>query len=190
MHLPLCGGDPVLRFTMLRLQDAADGQSGSVKIIPLVRVVEVSRVMPPGARFMEEEFSVRLRLGPGRHGPEALILSLRSAEERDAFMACISASVHHLQGQAAWARKRAMDEESVPSTLVRTVDAIRNPHGLSVLHTAAKKPKKACNLQLPMSKSRNGERPDSGMSARKMDKAVPWELRNGEEDGTNVNLSQ
>mmetsp|Transcript_38915 Transcript_38915/g.70199 ORF Transcript_38915/g.70199 Transcript_38915/m.70199 type:complete len:276 (+) Transcript_38915:35-862(+) len=175
-------------LTHLSLQDAKD--TGSVKIIPLLRLVEVSRVLPPGGRYLfGDKFSVRLRLGPhGRQGPEALTLSLRTAEESAAFVACISASARHLQGQAAWERKPAMDEESVPSTLLRTVEALRDPFALSALQTTAKKPKKALNLKLPMSKLRDREGLDHGLSA-KMDEVVPWELRNGEVQGKDSNLS-
>ncbi|CAE8654943.1 unnamed protein product [Polarella glacialis] len=92
-------------LTQLTLQDEGDELGSAAVVIPLVRVLEVSPEVPPGAgRYsFGGSCAARLRLGPhGGRGPDVLRLQLRSLEECDAFVMCIRACARNLQQEAAW----------------------------------------------------------------------------------------
>eukprot|EP00933_Yihiella_yeosuensis_P050810 TRINITY_DN48609_c0_g1_i1.p1 TRINITY_DN48609_c0_g1~~TRINITY_DN48609_c0_g1_i1.p1 ORF type:complete len:352 (-),score=88.28 TRINITY_DN48609_c0_g1_i1:476-1531(-) len=121
------------------------GENGpGTLVIPLIRVLEINSENPPGAdRYnFGGHCIVKLRLGPhGGHGPEMMLLQLRSNEECEDFSLCIRACAQQLRQEAAWEKQRAMDEESVPSTVVRAVGLLRDPLGLGAASVLSK-PKK------------------------------------------------
>jgi len=168
-------------LTELRLQ--AEGcKPDEVKVVPLVKVLEASMETPPGAgRYNFGACKARLRLGPhGKHGPEVLLIQLSCFEQCEAFTSCIRASAQHLQQQAAWQRQRAMDEESVPSTVVRAVGLLRDPSGVgALLQSAAKKPKQGHSLRLPgcsRESREDGETQAEKKRTSRSDPAIPWEI--------------
>lgn len=166
-------------LTELRLQ-AEGRESDAVKIVPLVKVLDASMEVPPGAgRYNFGACRARLRLGPhGKHGPEVLLIQLSCLEQCEAFASCIRASARHLQLQAAWQRERAMDEESVPSTVVRAVGLLRDPSGVSaLLKPAAKKPKQLQSLRLPGSSREERAPQEETKREPRTDPAIPWEIQ-------------
>lgn len=171
-------------LTELRLQ-AEGGESDELKIVPLVKVLDASMEVPPGAgRYNFGACRARLRLGPhGKHGPEVLLIQLSCFEQCEAFTNCIRASARHLQQQAAWQRERAMDEESVPSTVVRAVGLLRDPSGVgALLKSAAKKPKQLQSLRLPGSSKEECAglecaSQEEAQAESRTDLAIPWEIQ-------------
>ncbi|CAJ1452988.1 unnamed protein product [Effrenium voratum] len=95
--------------------------------VPLICVIDAKVDSPPGLGRYSLNASVRLRVGPhsGR-GPDTLLLQL-GVEEGEAMCLLMRAAARHLQKEAAWERQRAMDDESVATTMIRTVPKLQGP---------------------------------------------------------------
>lgn len=102
--------------------------------IPFIYVLEAT-VDPgtPGLARYSLNSILRVRLGPhSGHGPDTLILKLTSSE-CEAMALFLRATSRDLQSSAAWDRQRVMDDESVATTMVRSVQLLKDPRGLASL---------------------------------------------------------
>ncbi|CAK9100789.1 unnamed protein product [Durusdinium trenchii] len=87
----------------------------------------------PGLARYSLNSILRVRLGPhSGHGPDTLILKLTSSE-CEAMALFLRATSRDLQSSAAWDRQRVMDDESVATTMVRSVQLLKDPRGLASL---------------------------------------------------------
>ena len=102
--------------------------------IPLIYVLNASIDNSPGLQRYSLSSTLRIRIGShSGHGPDTMLLQLESHSECSAMALLLCASSRHLQKVAGWERKRLMDDESVATTMIRSVQKLKDPQGLAPL---------------------------------------------------------
>ena len=78
--------------------------------------------------------TLRIQVGPhAGFGPDMMLLQLQSHSECTTMALVLCASSRHLQNAAGWERQRLMDDESVATTMIRSVERLKDPQGLAHL---------------------------------------------------------
>eukprot|EP00438_Fugacium_kawagutii_P015426 Skav221558 [mRNA] locus=scaffold1376:227077:227757:- [translate_table: standard] len=102
--------------------------------IPLIYVLNASIDNSPGLQRYSLTSTLRVRVGPyAGHGPDTILLQLDSHRECSAMGLFLCASSKHLQKSSGWERQRLMDDESVATTMIRSVQGLKDPQGLAQL---------------------------------------------------------
>ena len=115
----------------MSLEEASETSKSRRKLtIPLIYVLNASIDNSPGLQRYSLSSTLRIRIGPhAGHGPDTMLLQLESHTECSAMALLLCASSRHLQKVAGWERKRLMDDESVATTMIRSVQNRQDPQG-------------------------------------------------------------
>ena len=122
-------------LTEMNLEGLADTPTAQRKWkLPLIYVLDATLDSSPGLQRYTLTSILRIRIGPhAGHGPDTMLLQLESCGECEIMALFLRASSRHLQNAATWERQRVMDDESVATTMVRSVQRLRDPSGLANL---------------------------------------------------------